>query len=189
MPDIRKRLDAILPEINKKGFIESAGQGGEIGFYIFDYDPRDELLIRSHVPHLIRQLSYPGSEIHPLELDLYALMLEVFEDKRVTLTQLEEVEAKQGRERLFKIIKPMLKPENFIDIIMKKAAGHNLVFITGVGKVWPFVRSHTILNNLHSVLDTIPVILFFPGAYDQRELMLFKKFKDDNYYRAFKLVD
>jgi hypothetical protein len=189
VPNIRKRLDAILPEITKESFIENAGQGGEIGFYIFDYDPRDELLVRSHVLHLIKQLSYSGSEIHPVELDLYKLMLEIFAEKRITLTQLEELEAKQGRERLFKVIKPILKPENFIDIIRKKAAEHNLVFITGVGKVWPFVRSHTILNNLHSVLDTIPVVLFFPGAYDQRELMLFKKFKDDNYYRAFKLVD
>jgi len=66
---------------------------------------------------------------------------------------------------------------------------HNVVFITGVGKVYPFVRSHTILNNLQEVLDKIPVILFFPGKYDGLSLQLFGRFKDDNYYRAFRLVD
>ena len=70
---------------------------------------------------------------------------------------------------------------------------HNLVLITGVGKSYPLVRSHTILNNLHSLLDKVPVIMFYPGMYDQKELSLFNgsKFdglKDDNYYRAFRLV-
>ncbi|MFZ2746924.1 MAG: BREX protein BrxB domain-containing protein [Lactococcus raffinolactis] len=31
--------------------------------------------------------------------------------------------------------------------------------------------------------------MFFPGKYDGQSLMLFSEIKDDNYYRAFKLVD
>ena len=63
-----------------------------------------------------------------------------------------------------------------------------LIFITGVGASWPLLRSHTILNNLHPLLDKIPVVLFFPGAYDGHELKLFDTLKDDNYYRAFPLI-
>ncbi|MGN0004819.1 MAG: DUF1788 domain-containing protein [Candidatus Gastranaerophilaceae bacterium] len=69
------------------------------------------------------------------------------------------------------------------------------VLLTGIGKAYPLVRSHTILNNLHSVLDKIPVIMFYPGRYDQKDLKLFNNgssftgLKDDNYYRAFKLVE
>lgn len=187
MADIKDRLDQILAKIKSPDFMENKGQGGEIGFYIFDYDPRYELLVRNHIKYIIQQLTFPGSEIRPVELDLYELMLEILAT-RVPLARIEDMETKQGSEKLFKTLKPMLKPENFISLIEERVAGYNLVLISGVGKVWPLVRSHTVLNNLHSVLDDIPVIMFFPGAYDQRELMLFKKFKDDNYYRAFKLV-
>ena len=64
-----------------------------------------------------------------------------------------------------------------------------VVFITGIGKCYPILRSHTVLNNLHQVIDNVPVVLFYPGNYDGQELVLFGEIKDDNYYRAFKLVD
>ena len=46
-----------------------------------------------------------------------------------------------------------------------------------------------VLNNLHQAIDHVPVVLFYPGKYDGQELILFGEIKDDNYYRAFKLVD
>ena len=44
------------------------------------------------------------------------------------------------------------------------------------------MRSHTVLNNLHQVIDNVPVVLFYPGNYDGQELVLFGEIKDDNYY-------
>ena len=72
---------------------------------------------------------------------------------------------------------------------MDRTTNDDIVFLTGVGKVWPIIRSHTVLNNLHRALDKVPVVLFFPGTYDGGSLMLFNEIKDDNYYRAFQLVD
>ncbi len=31
-------------------------------------------------------------------------------------------------------------------------------------------------------------VMFFPGTYNEQELILFNEIKDDNYYRAFRLV-
>ena len=53
------------------------------------------------------------------------------------------------------------KPEIFLSKIKERLGNHNVVLITGVGKVYPFVRSHTILNNLQEVIDKVPVIMFF----------------------------
>lgn len=72
--------------------------------------------------------------------------------------------------------------------ILKRLDGNDIVFLTGIGKSWPIVRSHTILNNLHRVVEEQPLIMFFPGTYNGGALMLFDR-KDDNYYRAFELVD
>ena len=73
--------------------------------------------------------------------------------------------------------------------IIERTPANSVVFITGIGKCYPLLRSHTVLNNLHQVIDSVPVVMFYPGEYDGQELVLFGEIKDDNYYRAFKLVD
>ena len=188
MSQIQKRLDQILPRIKNKDFLNCQSQGGEIGFYIFDYEPEHELLIRRYIRYLLKQLDYPGSEVKPIELDLYELMREIIINKKL-LGRVPSMEETGGPDKLFQALKPVLKPDNFIELIEKKVQDANLVLITGVGKAWPLVRSHTILNNLHHVIEKVPVVMFFPGTYDQTELRLFKRLKDDNYYRAFKLVE
>ncbi|OQA14838.1 MAG: hypothetical protein BWY64_03088 [bacterium ADurb.Bin363] len=115
-------------------------------------------------------------------------MLDLLKSKNI-FHKVAPVERDKGEKELRKALFPLLKAENFTKIIKQKVEGYNLVFLTGIGKVWPLVRSHTILNNLHHVLDKIPLIMFFPGRYDRVELQLFGKFRDDNYYRAFKLIE
>ena len=63
-----------------------------------------------------------------------------------------------------------------------------VVFLTGIGKCYPILRSHKVLNNLHQAFVRVPVVMFFPGTYNEQELILFNELKDDNYYRAFRLV-
>ena len=70
--------------------------------------------------------------------------------------------------------------------------GKSIVLITGVGKSFPIIRSHTILNNLQSVFRRNPVVMMYPGRYEIKEAMtlrLFERLDDDNYYRAFPLVE
>ena len=89
---------------------------------------------------------------------------------------------------MLEAVRDIASPEVYVQCIESQVEGYDLVFLTGVGRVWPVVRSHTVLNNLHHVLDKTPVIMFFPGRYDGTELRLFGRIKDDNYYRAFSLV-
>lgn len=184
----KENLEKILPKIKTKEFLENRGLGNELGFYIFDYPPEDELIIRDYIKYIFKQLNSPGSDIKPIEIDLYNIMLEVLKSKNI-FDKVIPMEKARGEKELRKALSPLLKPENFIKIIKQKIEGYSIVFLTGVGKVWPLVRSHTILNNLHHVLDKVPVIMFFPGKYDRVELQLFGKFRDDNYYRAFKLIE
>ena len=123
-----------------------------------------------------------------IEFDLYKMLLDIAKEKRI-FDRIFEMEERQGKDALFKALTTFAKPDIFLRKIKEQLGDHNVVFITGVGKVYPFVRSHNILNNLQEVIDKIPVIMFFPGKYDGQSLQLFGKFKDDNYYRAFPLVD
>lgn len=188
MANINRRLDKIIPKIQEDKFTQGRGLGNEISFYIFDYEPNEELIVRDYIRHIKKEFQYEGSERRIIEFDLYKMLLEIAKEKRI-FERVFEVEKKQGREVLFKAMTTFAKPEIFLSKIKEQLGNHNVVLITGVGKVYPFVRSHTILNNLQEVIDKIPVIMFFPGRYDGQSLQLFGKFKDDNYYRAFPLVD
>lgn len=188
MANIKSRLDKIIPKIREEKFIEGRGLGNEISFYVFDYEPEHELLVRDYIPHIMKEFSHEGSGRRLIEFDLYKMLIEIAKEKRI-FDRIPQMEEKQGKEALFKAMANFAKPEIFLQKIKEELGVHNVVLITGVGKVYPFVRSHNILNNLQEVLDKTPVIMFFPGKYDGLSLRLFDRFKDDNYYRAFRLVD
>jgi hypothetical protein len=186
--NLNARLDQIIPKIKEDKFIEGRGLGNEISFYVFDYEPQAELVVRDYIKHIKKEFGYEGSNRRIIEFDLYKMLLEITKDKRI-FERIFEMEERQGKDQLFKAMTTFAKPEVFLGKIKEQMDDYNVVFLTGIGKVYPFVRSHNILNNLQEVLDNVPVIMFFPGKYDGQSLQLFGKFKDDNYYRAFRLVD
>lgn len=188
MANLNARLDRIIPKIKEDKFIDGRGLGNEISFYVFDYEPEDELVVREYIKHIKKEFNYEGTNRRIIEFDLYHMLIEITKEKRV-FDRIFDMEEKQGRDALFKALTTFAKPEVFLQKIEEQIENHNVVILTGIGKVYPFVRSHNILNNLQEVLDKTPVIMFFPGRYDGQSLQLFSKFKDDNYYRAFRLVD
>lgn len=188
MANLNARLDDIIPKIKEEKFIDGRGLGNEISFYVFDYEPECELYVRDYVKHIKKEFNYEGTNRRIIEFDLYKMLIEITIEKRI-FDRIFDMEERQGKDALFKALTAFAKPEVFLQKIKEQLGDHNVVFLTGIGKVYPFVRSHNILNNLQEVLDKTPVVMFFPGTYDGQSLQLFSKFKDDNYYRAFRLVD
>jgi len=183
---IGKRLEQMDAAVREPQLLCNRGIGNEIGFYIFDYDPKDEPLVEEHLPELKKKLDSEGIKVQ--EFNLYQVIIDILGGRNL-LQKTFDLEAKQGNVKLEKAIRPVLLPEQAIAQMKKQIDGdEDLIFITGVGASYPLLRSHVILNNLHSVLDRKPLIMFFPGSYDGQELKLFNLFSDDNYYRAFSLV-
>ena len=191
MKSIYERLDEILPIISEPHFRENKGLGNEVGFYIFDYSPKDEMIVRERIP-FIKSKAQSSHNINIVEIDLYEAIIEILESKGY-LKKNFEMEEKKGSEFVMnatkKALRLTLSNDLLVKYIVEKSEGCDILFLTGVGKAWPLVRSHTILNNLHKEIEDMPLVMFFPGSYDGGTLMLFEEFKDDNYYRAFPLVD
>lgn len=192
MKTIYQRLDEIIPKITDKSFRENKGLGNEIGYYVFDYEPKYELLVREHIDFIKQKINNDNSDIQVKEFDLYEIMLEILEGKGYLKKNIE-MEEKKGSEKVFDATKKSLRLTLDNDMIVQYIASrvhpNDIVFLTGVGRSWPIIRSHTVLNNLHKAVDEVPVVMFFPGEYDGLELVLFGEIKDDNYYRAFQLID
>ncbi|WP_099191950.1 DUF1788 domain-containing protein [Tepidibacter mesophilus] len=189
--NIYQRLDLILPKLMDTSFRENKGLGNEIGFYIFDYNPKDEILVREHIQFLKQKINNENSEIKIKEFDLYEIIIEILQEKGYLQKTIEMEEKKSTQKAIDAIKKTLRLTQNndlIVDHIRQRVEKDDIVFLTGIGKAWPIIRSHTILNTLHSVVDYVPLIMFFPGTYDGLELQLFDEIKDDNYYRAFKLI-
>ena len=191
MKDIYERLDEIIPKITEDNFRKNKGLGNEIGFYIFDYNPEYEMLVRDRIK-FIKEKVKATHGLNIVEFDLYEIILELLDSKGY-LEKNFKMEEKRGSEQVFNATKKALRLTLDNDLMIKYIADRldnsDIVFLTGVGKAWPIVRSHTILNNLHRVVEKQPLVMFFPGNYDGETLMLFNQLKDDNYYRAFQLID
>ena len=191
MTNIEDRLAKIEEKITDEDFLKNKGLGNEVGYYIFDYSPKDELYVRSHIAYLKEKINKQNCGMKLVEFDLYSIVIKVLKE-RGYLEKCFEFEKTKGIDFTFEAIIKMLRLTNesnlLVNYIVENTPESSVVFLTGVGKCFPLVRSHKVLNNLHQVLDSVPVVMFFPGEYSGQDLQLFGTIKNNSYYRAFKLV-
>ena len=184
-------LGKIESEIGKTSFLNGKGLGNEVSYYVFDYDPKDEILVREYIDKLVKKDKEFGDGYKLKVYDVYDLMIELLESEGY-LEDCFEMEKNDGMNYLVESVNDLLRMSDnndyFTEYIEENTPEKAIVFLTGVGKIFPFVRSHKILNNLHQIFDRSPVVMFYPGKYDGQSLELFGEFKDDNYYRAFPLI-
>lgn len=187
MSSTTQKFEHLFNVISSKNFLNKESLGGEIPFFISTYKAEDELRCKEEVLLLKKKLENQGVPI--LELNLYHLVCEI-------------LEAKGGMERMFKVEKTKSK-DKFLNALQSSLNMHQVLmplikqkiesnnakvyFLTGIGLVFPFIRSHNVLNNLQNIAKDAPTVAFFPGDYNGHTLNLFGLLKDDNYYRAFNM--
>ena len=191
MAGIQERLDLMEAAIKKPSFRQSSGRANEVNYWVFDYPPECELEVRERVEYLKKknQKGVDGFEL--VVFDLYDIIMDYLE-KEDFLEQCYRFEKRRGLDRIMKAVNNAMKINDDDSYIVQYIRDHTpenaVVFLTGIGKCYPILRSHKVLNNLHQAFVRVPVVMFFPGTYDEQELVLFNEIKDDNYYRAFRLV-
>ncbi len=185
------RLDAIWTRISSREFLENKGVANEVRYYVFDYEACDEQIMRRKIRDLIAQNNPETDGFQIVEYDIYKLILGILEE-RGYVDKCIRFEKEKGREYLYNAISKLLRltTDNnlIVNRIMENTPENSVVFLTGIGKVYPFVRAHNVLNNLHQVFDKVPVIMFYPGNWNGQSLSLFGTISDGNYYRAFPLI-
>lgn len=191
-----ERFDHLYKVISSERFLQKQGLGNEVPFFICPYKPEDNVEMKRLERKLIQQLAQHG--INVLPVDLYDLSIELLK-KRGIWERILQNEASFSKDQLKELLQGVLDPEtHLIPAIEEKMrlagveANFQVMFLTGVGEVFPFIRSHQVLNNLQSTAKEKPTVLFFPGAYTHSleggaSLDLFGRLHDDKYYRAFNI--
>jgi len=185
----KSRLDKIIDRLISDELLSNTGLGNEIGFYIFDYPPEYELDMRDHIQFIIRQLPKKRPDLKFIHINMFELIINYL-NKRKLLDRALKIQKDGGNQKLMKALKGPLGADKIAKAFIEEARPHDndLVLISGVGNVYPLLRSHNLLNNLHSLMADTPLVMFYPGIYTGQGLRLFGKLKETNYYRAFQLV-
>ena len=185
MNHIEEKLDQLRKLIQEPEFLQGKGLSNEVNIRIFCYDPKDEMTVR----HFAEQLATYHSLSCRLRIcNLYQTFLSVCDDMGIT-EAIPEMEQQDGGEFLLEQLHSAVGEGEFISKIQYQPHEEgDVLVLTGVGEVFPFMRIHVLLEALQPYFSDIPILVFYPGEFDGHHLKLFNKLQPNDYYRVFNVV-
>ena len=191
---IADRFEHLLQVVSSPRFLRMEGLGNEVPFFICDYKPSESVEMTRMQRQLANRLNQQGVRI--LEINLYDLSIDLLKEAGDWDWYLAE-ETKMPKAKLLEDLQSILDVETVLVPAMADRMAReafDVLFISGVGEVFPFIRSHNVLNNLQKAAKLRPTVMFFPGCYSHSvetgaSLELFGRLRDDKYYRAFNIYD
>jgi hypothetical protein len=190
--NLQASFDHLLAVLSGKRFLQKEGLGNEVPFFICPFDATISVEVARRQKQLINRLEQSG--IRVLEINLYDLSIEILKERGIW-EQILEIEPSVSKDELKELLQGVLDPEaNLVPAMADKLKNNefDMLFLTGVGEIFPYIRSHHVLNNLQSTAKEKPTLMFFPGTYTHSlesgaSLDLFQRLHDDKYYRAFNI--
>jgi len=194
-PTLAQQEEHLFKVLGSERFLKMEGLGNEVAHFIYDYDPTWALDVAQAKKRIKTKLDTERG-IKVFEINLYDLCVELLKARNVWERVLA-AETTMDKPDFLKMLQNMLDPQmHLAPAIKERIAGESfdILFLTGIGEVFPFVRSHTVLNNLQTVVSEKPMLMFFPGRYEVSAtqgsaLVLFGELKDDSFYRAKRILD
>lgn len=189
--EARHRFEHLLALMSSNKFLDMTGPSNDVPYYVCPFRVEETTSMYQIISQLENALQQ--KQIKVLEINLYHLTIGHLKSINM-LDGLFREEVKTPKAVFFKPLSGLTDPNDFLcDLIIDKisAANPDIIFITGVGEVYPYIRSHQLLNSLESRFTEKPLVLFFPGKYETVDvkgsnLTLFG-ILDDRYYRAFNI--
>ena len=183
MSNIKERLDILRGNIQEEDFLLGRGLSNEVNIRMFCYDAEDEMIVQ----HFVNQLKVDQSlNCRLIECNLYEIFLSICDDKRIT-KNIPSIEERKGKEFILKQMNSVATVGAFIDKMQYEPhiKGEDILLLTGVGDVFPFMRVHMLLDALQPHFSDIPILVMYPGKFDGSYMRLFDRLEPNSYYRAF----
>lgn len=186
------RHDHLARVLSGERFLKMQGLGKEVPFFICPFPTEESREMNRFVSQLVNTLDQLSISV--LQVNLFDLCVSIIK-KRNRWTKILSIEESNPKGKFFEQLQNYLDTQTHLipaldDIL--SSSRFDILFITGVGEVYPFVRSHNVLNNLQRIAKSKPTVMFFPGQFTHSpelgaSLDLFGRLHEDNYYRAFNL--
>lgn len=206
---LANRFEHLVSVIGSERFLQMRGLNNDLPFYICEFRASEAIEMQRLQRQLINTLSHlsipclDGRGVRVLDISLYDLCVELLqaregssEDSRLW-DEILAIEPDTDKDGLQELLQNVLGiKEYLIPAIGERLqeTDYDVLFLSGIGEVFPYIRSHNVLNNLQSTAKDKPTVLFFPGEYRHSleqgaSLELFGLLHDDKYYRAFNIFE
>ncbi|WP_295510266.1 DUF1788 domain-containing protein [uncultured Sulfitobacter sp.] len=190
----KERAEHLYRVITSERFLTKQGLGNEVPFFICPFPAEEGLSIVDDRKDLATRIAHAGTKV--LDLNLYDMALDILSERGI-LEEVLEIEQTCEKAEIKELLQGVLDPQaHLIPRVGEAIAAtpHDVILLSGVGEVYPYIRSHSVLNNLQSTAKDAPTVLFFPGSYTHAlatgaSLDLFGRLHDDKYYRAFNILN
>lgn len=206
---LHNRFEHLIKVFSSERFLQMRGLNNDLPFYICEFRASEAIEMQRLQRQLINTLSnlslpcLGGRGVKVLEINLYNLSIELLQAREGSREgsrlwdEILTIEPDVDKDSLLEMLQNVLGIEEYL----MPAIGERLcetdfdvLFLSGIGEVFPYIRSHNVLNNLQSTAKDKPTVLFFPGEYrhsleNGASLELFGLLHDDKYYRAFNIFE
>jgi hypothetical protein len=203
------RFEHLVEVVGSERFLQMRGLNNDLPFYICEFRASEAFEMQRMQRQLIgslAKLSVPclgGRGVKVLNINLYDLCIELLQAREGSSygsrlwDEILAVEADVEKDSLLELLQNVLGIEDYlIPAIGERLqrSDFDVLFLSGIGEVFPYIRSHNVLNNLQSTAKEKPTVMFFPGEYRHSleqgaSLELFGLLHDDKYYRAFNIFE
>ena len=129
MKEIDKRFQELLKKVKSDEFYYNKGLANEVPFYIFDYSPKEELLVRDYVKNTLLPSLKSEDRLQVVEIDLFELLLESMKNDDI-LDSSFLMEEKKGTKFLYEKLKKSFHIGIILEYIQEKSEGKNFVILT-----------------------------------------------------------
>lgn len=206
---LHNRFEHLVKVISSERFLQMRGLNNDLPFYICEFRASEAVEMQRLQRQLINtlgNLSLPclgGRGVKVLEINLYDLSIELLQAREGSSEgsrlwdEILTIEPDVDKDSLLELLQNVLGIEEYLIPAIGerlREADFDVLFLSGIGEVFPYIRSHNVLNNLQSTAKDKPTVLFFPGEYrhsleNGASLELFGLLHDDKYYRAFNIFE
>jgi hypothetical protein len=184
------RFEHLVKTVSGKRFLAMEGVGNEVPFFICPYHPTETLEMYKVIDNLAIQVQHHGVKVE--RINLYDLCISILKNEEGHWEWILEEESSTPKDGLSEQFQLLFDAENHLaPAINEQMQGkeYDVLFLEGVGELYPYVRTHSLLENLGKYLYAKPMIMFFPGQYESTlntgaSLKLFECLPADKYYRA-----
>lgn len=203
------RFEHLVSVISSQRFLEMRGLNNDLPFYVCEFKAAEAFemqRMQGQLTNTLANLSVEclgGRGIKVLEINLYDLCIKLLKAREGSSPdsnlwdEILAIESDVEKDSLLELLQNVLSIGDYLIPTIGeriRQAEFDVLFLSGIGEVFPHIRSHNVLNNLQSTVKDKPMVMFFPGEYRHSleqgaSLELFGLLHDDKYYRAFNIFE
>ncbi|MBU4485343.1 MAG: DUF1788 domain-containing protein [Candidatus Delongbacteria bacterium] len=168
--------------------------------YMYMYDAEKEYEIEREILSIKERLFRPSNYLDVLVLDIFDEFTNYLKNEKFGKDSKFNYYLKHEKNK-YKQVNDALKRDaydgRFLKYLDNKIQNHlssadeyevAFVFIKGFGNAFPYIRASRFMNNFEKYINGFKLIMFYPGEAKEY-YSLFGLLKDENLYRAIKLIN